>query len=126
MQEIKYRAWDTKEKRYLLYASYLILNWNNGKVFDRTIGDYTDRYIFEQFTGKQDKNGKNIYEDDICKITRFENQFIIGKIYFGSGSYCITDGVAICSTNELSHIKSNIIEIIGNIHQNKELLEGKS
>ena len=56
-----------------------------------------------QFIGVLDKNGKEMYEDDVMQI-------INGK--------CKVD----MHYSTLYHIEKHKIEVIGNIHDNKELL----
>ena len=75
-----------------------------------------------QFTGLEDKNGKRIFEGDIIK-----NEYSQGIFRKFSVSY---DGVIGCwiatYKNTSPHFLYNLIgkiEIIGNIHDNPELLE---
>lgn len=70
-----------------------------------------------QFTGVVDKNGMKIFEGDIIKAKNIYNGTeTVGKTYyedyqwFSAGDYM---GYL---------IKNNEIEVIGNIHDNKELL----
>ena len=71
------------------------------------------------FTGKQDKSGKDIYENDIIKLR--EEIFLIGYnickfiLRFRNGVYSrdLYDWIII----------NEPIEIIGNTHENPELLE---
>lgn len=73
-----------------------------------------------QCTGLKDKNGKLIYEGDICKY-KFEE---IGEqkaiIYFNK---------ELCSflakpLNDFQYVRINDCEIIGNIYENPELIGG--
>jgi hypothetical protein len=59
MMEIKFRAWDRTYKHF-----------HEGDIArEYVLGDFLDdpEYIVTQFTGIQDKNGKEIYEHDILK-----------------------------------------------------------
>jgi len=77
-----------------------------------------------QFTGILDKNGKEIYEWDACRIRGGEQYQgyteidITGIIKFGFGSFNLV------TKNEIhySFDQYDSIEILGNIHENPELL----
>ena len=78
-----------------------------------------------QFTGLTDKNGKKIFEGDIIKgkfsnyailADEAERAFVYGKSYKGGYKNLMSDYL-------LKSSYPNGIEIIGNIHDNPELLE---
>lgn len=117
---IKFRVWDKNREKFHYDISEVIRNntYANPKM-DNVFNDYSS-FIIEQFTGLLDKNGKEIYEGDIlqkngedkylCKFViqpygsafRFEN--IVKKWDFGG------------------YINEHLM-IIGNIHENPELLD---
>ena len=87
-----------------------------------------------QFTGLTDKNGRKIFEGDIIHLEY--SQVFFGGVYFGEytaevsykeGCF-ITDGMNNGDEIEtpLSGFNNDEVEIIGNIHDNPELLGGES
>ncbi|HFK0261664.1 TPA: YopX family protein [Listeria monocytogenes] len=84
-----------------------------------------------QFTGLTDKNGKKIFEGDIISITDDEDyEFTSVVEYFGEGGYPAFDMRApedyYFESNTFSEIimsSSYELEVIGNRHENPELLE---
>ena len=87
-----------------------------------------------QYTGLTDKNGKKIFEGDIIHLEY--SQVFFGGVYFGEytaevsykeGCF-ITDGTNNGDEIEtpLSGFDNDEVEIIGNIHDNPELLGGES
>ena len=87
----------------------------NRKVTSETVG---------QYTGLTDKNGKKIFEWDIVK-TKFGR--ICKVIFFQSPCYCGIDLIPLedkhkCPDKFDLYLSDNL-EVIGNIHDNPELLE---
>lgn len=85
---------------------------HNYKIDPSTVG---------QYTGLTDKNGKKIFEGDI--VTGFFNhEKIVGYIFYGSDAsfFIQRDGLLGIGLNNAS----DWLEVIGNIHDNSELLEG--
>lgn len=87
-----------------------------------------------QYTGLTDKNGRKIFEGDIIHLKY--SQVFFGGEYFGEytaevsykeGCF-ITDGINNGGEIEtpLSGFDNDELEIIGNIHDNPELLRGES
>lgn len=67
-----------------------------------------------QYTGLHDKTGKETFEGDILKLSTGKPHIIV----FERGSFQLTDtAIPICYTEKF--------EIIGNVHDNPELLGGK-
>lgn len=75
-----------------------------------------------QFTGLHDKNGKEIYEGDIIQIAY--DQTCIGQVVYEDGRFTATEFVNSSYLGQ-DDVESMGIEVIGNIHENPELLEDK-
>ena len=83
----------------------------------------------DQYSGLHDKNGKEIYKSNICRIFGFGKAFRQEVVYQnGAFGYCVEhQGFISFAENHNFHWengKSEHIEVIGNIYENPELLEG--
>jgi len=137
MREIKYRAWN-KEWGMLLPVDNII--FENGLAVEVRVtikaSDYNhqdewqdyrigDEIILQQYTGLNDKNGKEIYEGDILKLTSiyflFYDLFTVG---FNKGSFTFKNKEEHYFKNYIGNRKEDlIIEVIGNIYENKDLIK---
>jgi hypothetical protein len=108
-REIKFRAWKKKEKRMFTWMELQRLPLSD---LERTDLEWL------QFTGLIDKNGKEIYEGDLVADTSpmgEENEIIEWNDgYAGFQAHGL-------KTGRLKGFAEKI-EIIGNIHENPELL----
>ena len=108
----KFRVWNDMQKCYSMDDHYI-----SEDGFMNTVGDY----VLEQCTGLKDKNGKLIYEGDIVQMSYpYSPQ---NKYIFKWGDCCWE----LWLENEFIYVihekMSQSMEIIGNIHQNADLLE---
>jgi uncharacterized phage protein (TIGR01671 family) len=76
-----------------------------------------------QYTGLKDKNGKEIYEGDICNCREYE---CFGKIEWNEDNagfyfYVVVEGGGF--DEECLYEYADELEVIGNIYDNPELLE---
>ena len=85
-----------------------------------------------QYTGLTDKSGKKIFEGDICRFKRF-NDIHVGEIVFNvtTASFVMRYQSIVGAYGEKATQKMLLsvcddIEVIGNIHDNPELLENPS
>ena len=138
----RFRAWDKKNKRML----YNIQDAYDGggvedekgndvetcyvdcfsSFFQYDDNDKNEEFIVEQCTGLKDKNGRLIYEGDIVKITGdvmtmpLKYMDCLFKVIWADIGFCFemlneNDGLGFCECWEY--------EVVGNIHENPELLE---
>lgn len=130
LQDFDFRVYDGNKKSYLTEdklesVGLGIEKCNHIGAFlhfhdDSSIDYYIDNIEIELFTGFKDSNGKKIYEGDIVKIDKFD---FIGVIEFSLG---IGSCVRHCSkSTSLGALQPYIEKIIGNIHENPELLGGE-
>ena len=68
MREIKFIAWDKKDKRMTEPFALLDVPFWTNDVLEIKKGVVKSRAEVLQFTGLKDKKGKEIYEGDIVKI----------------------------------------------------------
>lgn len=126
MREIKFRAWDIDLKE-MIYGEDLIkmcimISPANGNLinYKEPWVYLKDKYILMQYTGLKDKNGKEVYEGDIFEINYFnldkEEVYTKGEVFFEKGAF-------VCKGIKGIHFSNGNIEVIGNIYENKDLLE---
>ena len=125
MREIKFRAWCKLDK--------ILYDWEQVKK-EFTLEYFDDRgLIFQQYTVLKDKNGVEIYEGDIVKVISGYGWERISDVVWGLTSKHYGNYPAFSMPEIETELNSFAevfdsgdyeVEVIGNIYENPELLNG--
>ena len=133
MREIKFRAWDKRGNFMYLVREMFWLNKgltvdDGATIREAIVGDNTE---LMQYTGLKDKNGKEIYDGDIICL---HNINCPAEIIWNDKEACFACNWLSAETRRIRkevgmpYLPGNLTssgnpwEVIGNIHENKELL----
>lgn len=113
MRELKFRAWGNHIKEYL---------GTNLVDVASMLGDLLKQgnWTIEQYTGLKDKSGKEIYIGDV--VSEHQGDIVGEVVQKPSGEYRIA-WIGIFGGESVLYDHLSLCEVIGNIHDNPELLE---
>lgn len=118
MRELKFRAWvDNKSMDYEPYIGAIVgIFYEDIRVSDLNFSLKSTPAVFMQYTGLHDKKGTEIWEGDIVK-----HGFHYYVVEFLEGCFIIkcSSEPWLCLLGRLDEI----VEVIGNIYENPELLD---
>ena len=126
MREIKFRAWDNLEKRMRKVVS---LHWRDGKLISARLEGENEpipiegRLVIEQSTGLKDEHGVEIYGGDIVQTPEYPGKIVYNKKYACFELWRPRSSDCFIALTHQQDIDMGDLEVIGNIHENPELLE---
>ena len=109
----KFRVWDKVDKKFM--SGSVFIDCRKGAM---TGNMSEDSYVIQQCTGLKDRNGKLIYEGDILCHPQLPHKVVCE--WFQCGFWL--NGYRNGAKRNL-HDVCKFYEVIGNIYENKNLLE---
>lgn len=121
-REIKFRAW-CKNRHMIILWEQINEDWTRpGEYLDRVLND-SESYIPMQYTGRKDKNDREIYEGDVIEVHSWRRGVEPKRNvveWINSGLFMRRTDPSVSGYAELSNQR---VEVIGNIYENPELLK---
>ena len=125
MKNIKFRAWEINKS----LAGKMSKPFTLTDIHNNGLGTFGDSYEFMQFTGLKDINGKEIYEGDIVNAVQNYHGKPSSIMFNAKIIYNDNVGSFMISYKNINDVFVNdeiwlryFLEVIGNIHENPELL----
>ena len=139
MNIIKFRAWDNEQQEYL--DTDILHVKNDGTLFISKKGENpwgallsagcnSERFVIEPATSLKGNDSTEIYENDICSFDSKKGKYM-GVVEWADdlasfGLRMVDDNI-LYTFSELNIMGADLdaLEVIGNVHHNRELLEKK-
>ena len=121
MREIKFRAWDKENEKMMKVSS---LHLENKEISVKENGTFRLFRMQDlmQFTGVKDKNGKEIYENDLISCNKYKNIVVFFENGCFKVKYSKNDTTNVTCTLD-TFLEKYKCKISGNVYENKNLLE---
>ena len=122
-REIKFRAWD-KENKKMAHVSRIDFGPGGIKYL-------VDDSMLLEYTGLHDENGREIYEGDVVRYTAWHDgkptDTIQGEVVYSGDLGMASFDIRLDHDGEIVRavLPARGVEIMGNVFENPELLEGK-
>lgn len=128
-RELKFRAWANGYEKWCEFIDYTVGVWL-GTVKTMNRNYKTTDVTVEQYTGLPDCIGKDIYEGDIIEVetgTLEETEVSRYVVYWNENMF--DDSLRLISginyDDYIGDLSPSSVRVIGNIHENPELLGDK-
>ncbi|EAI5312212.1 hypothetical protein OH756_000641 [Campylobacter jejuni] len=134
LQDFDFRIWDENYKGCNNKNCERQSNFIYGEEAKVRLSEFNNDVEIELWTGLYDKNGKKIYENDVLKfrfsfyngtqeIIAYANAATYNGLFFTSKDVGLRPRIDDCSYRYLETEFNFTMEIIGNMHENPELLK---
>lgn len=129
-REIKFRAWIKEENKMVIVET---MDFTDKSMQYLEKNEIIDAYLLRttfledielmQYTGIKDKNGTEIYEGDILKDKKGRLAIVKWHGSFSAFMCCFVSEENLYKKNKFLYLAYMNLEVIGNIYENKNLLE---